>query len=51
MIKQFPEEEVNCYFLSFHDHVVYIGSDGFVIQWNLVNDAVETLDGDPRSEL
>jgi hypothetical protein len=47
MIKQFPDVDVHCMSLSFHGDVVYIGSSGFVIQWNVVTDTVVKLDGFP----
>ncbi len=46
MIKQFPEREF-CYSLSFHGDVAYNGSYEYVIQWNIVTDAVVRLEGYP----
>jgi hypothetical protein len=46
MIKQYPKG-VGCYSFSFCGNIVYIGSDGRVIQWNVVTDAVVRLDGYP----
>ena len=46
MIKQFPEG-VDCESLAFHGDVVYIGSRGRIIQWNVVTDAVARLKGYP----
>jgi outer membrane protein assembly factor BamB len=44
MIKQFPER-VSCFSLSFHGDSVYIGILRFVVQWNVVTDAVVRLEG------
>ncbi len=46
MIKQFPEN-VPCWSLAFHSDVVYIGSTGAVIKWNVVSDKVLRLQGYP----
>ncbi len=46
MIKQFPER-VNCFSLSFHGDVVFIGSYECVIQWNVITDTVARLEGYP----
>ncbi len=43
MIKQFPDEDVECNSLSFHGDVVCIGSKGYASKWDVVNDAVVRL--------
>jgi hypothetical protein len=44
MIKQFPKN-VDCFSLSFPGGVVYIGSDGCIIEWTLGTDTVVKLEG------
>ena len=47
MIKQFHEDNAYYSSLLFHGDAVYIGSDSFVIRWNVVTDAVLRLEGYP----
>jgi hypothetical protein len=46
MIKQLPEEDVDCNSLSFHGDNVYIGTYE-CIKWNVVTDTVVRLEGYP----
>ncbi len=44
MIQEFPGR-AECESLSFHGDVVYVGSYGRIMQWNVVTDAVVRLGG------
>ncbi len=44
-IKQFPDEHVRCHCLSARGDVVYIGGVRCSIQWNMITDSVEKLEG------